>query len=54
MIFYVNFISWAYRETSLQQTSFTVDTSLQQTLFWGTDEMLLKLSLQNLYVVDTL
>ena len=32
-----------YSET-LQRKSFLADTSLQQTLFWGTDEMMLKLS----------
>ena len=44
MIVYVNFASWAYSETSLQWTSLIVDTSLQRTFFWGTDEMKLKLS----------
>ena len=44
MIFYANFVSWTYRETSLQRTSFIADTSLQPTLFSGTDEMTLKLS----------
>ena len=33
-----------YSETFLQRKSFLADTSLQQTLFWGTDEMMLKLS----------
>ena len=51
MIFYVNFVSWAYSEASSQQTSFIGDTSLQLTFFWVTDEMMLKLSKQNLYVV---
>ena len=54
MTFYVNFVSWAYSENSFvswaysensfQQTFFIADTSLQWTLFWGTDEMMLKLS----------
>ena len=44
MIFYVNFVSWAYSETSSHQTSFIEDTSLQQTFFWGMNEMMLKLS----------
>ena len=33
-----------YSETFLQRKSFLAYTSLQQTLFWGTDEMMLKLS----------
>ena len=33
-----------YSETFLQRKSFLADTSLQQTLFCGTDEMMLKLS----------
>ena len=53
MIFYVNFLSWAYSETS-QWTSFIADASLQLTFFWRMNEMMLKLSQQNLYVVDTL
>ena len=43
-----------YTETFLWRTSFIADTSLQRTLFSGRDEMTVKLSLQNLYVVDTL
>ena len=53
MIFYVNFLSWAYSETS-QWTSFIADASLQLAFFWRMNEMMLKLSQQNLYVVDTL
>ena len=43
-----------YSETSLKRTSFIAGTSLQRTLFPGTDGILVKLSLQNLYVADTL
>ena len=54
MIFYVNFVSWAYSETYWQRTSFIANTFLQRTFFWGTDEMTLKLSQQNLFVAGTL
>ena len=36
------------------ETSFIEDTSLQGTLFSGTDEMTVKLSQENLHVADTL
>ena len=36
------------------ETSFIADTSLQGTLFSGTDEMTVKLSQENLHVADTL
>ena len=54
MIFYVNFVSWAYSETSLQQKSFIVDNSLQWTFSEEQNEITLKLSLQKFYVADTL
>ena len=39
--YYMNFIRMMHNsETSLQRTSFVVDTSLQQTFFSGTDEMM--------------
>ena len=54
MIFYVNINFWAYSETSLQQKFFIVDTSLQWTFSEEQNEITLKLSLQKLYVADTL
>lgn len=43
-----------YIETSLQQTSFIVDTFLQRTLFSGMDEMMVKVSQQNLSLAHAL
>ena len=45
MLYYVRFQN--YSETSLQRTSSIADTSLQRTVFSGTDEMTVKLSQQN-------
>ena len=44
MIFYVNFVSWVYSETSTHRTSLIEDTSAQRTFFLEKDEITLKLS----------
>ena len=48
-----------YSETSLQRTNFIAEISLQRTLFLGKDEMIVKLSKQNLqcsrhFISDTI
>ena len=49
--FTVNFNGY-YSGTSLQQTCFIADTSLQRTLFLRTNEIMVKVSQKNLFIAD--